>query len=110
MLKDLFRTKNYLICNSCLKKYPFKIDRSVIPLDNHNLEVISLFQKDKRIYYDAFVYEFSFIYKRISELNVEKQILFTNKLFINEDKLENYNQISILLDKDLVILTNVLFI
>ena len=109
-LKDLFRTKNYLICNSCLKKYPFKIERSILPLDKYNLEIISLFEKDKRINYDAFIYEFSAIYKRLCELDEGKVIIFSNKVYINEEMLENYNQISHLLDKEIVILTNVLFV
>jgi hypothetical protein len=69
-----------------------------------------LFEKDKRINYDAFIYEFSELYKKVCELNNEKLILFFNKLYISEEIIENYNHISTLLDRDLVILTNVLLI
>ena len=104
----MFRTKQFYVCNSCLKKYPFKIEKSIIPLDNHNLEITSLFEKDKRINYDSFIYEYSLIYKRVCELNPDKLIIITNKLYLNEEILENYNQISILLDKNIIILTNIL--
>ena len=110
MLKDLFRTKKYVICNNCLKKYPYTLERSVIPLDAHNLEIISLFEKDRRINYEAFINEFSEMYKRLCSLNDDKLTLFLNKLYINEERVENYNYISRLLDTDLVILTNVLII
>jgi hypothetical protein len=69
-----------------------------------------LFEKDKRINYDAFICEFSELYKKVCELNSEKLILFFNKLYISEEIIENYNHISTLLDSDLVILTNVLLI
>ena len=109
-LKDLFRTRKFYVCNCCLNKYPYNIERSVIPLNNHNLEIISLFEKERKINYDAFTYEFSALYKKVCELNIKELIFYCNKLYVNEEAIENYNQISMLLDKDIIILTNVLLI
>ena len=109
-LKDLFRTKYFYVCEKCIKKYPLKIENNIIPLDSHTLEITALFEKERRINYDFFICEYSLIYKKICELNVDKMIFFTNKLYLNEEILEHYNQISLLLDKDIIILTNILFV
>ena len=109
-LKDLFRTKQFYICNACLNKYPFQINKSIIPLDNHSLEIVSLFEKDKRINYEAFIDEYSLIYKKVSELNCGKIIVFVNKMYLNEETIEDYDYISTLLDKDIIVLTNILII
>lgn len=109
-LKDLFRTKKFHICLNCLTKYPFDIEYNYFPLDSHMLEVVSLFRKDRNINYDAFIIEFSEIYKKISELNTNKEIFFMNKFFPDEEILEEYSSISTLLDTDIVIVTNILYV
>ena len=109
-LKDLFRTKQFYICNACINKYPFEINKSIIPLEHHSLEIISLFEKDRRINYEAFVDEYSLIYKKVCELNCNRFIVFVNKLYLNEETLDDYNCISTLLDKDIIVLTNILLV
>ena len=109
-LIDLFRTKEFFVCNECIKKYPFEIEYNYFPLEGYVLEVISLFKRDRYINYDAFLYEYSEIYKKITELNKEKLILFNSKLFITEENIKNYSYISTLLDTNIIILTNVLLI
>ena len=43
----LFDTKKYFICTNCLKRYPIEIEFNTIPLDNHVIEIVSLFKKNK---------------------------------------------------------------
>lgn len=109
-MKDLFRTKEFHVCNSCLEKYPFEIEYNYFPLDNRVLEVVSLFRRDRNINYDYFMSEYSDIYKTIRELNVEKLLITTNKIYISEEILCEYSRVSTLLDKDIILLTNVLIV
>ena len=110
MLKDLFRTKKFHVCLNCLNKYTFEIEYNYFPLNKKILEVVSLFNKDRNINYDAFIFEFSEIYKKISELNQNKFVLFCNKLYLSEEILLDFSHYSTLLDKDIVVLTNVLLV
>lgn len=107
-LKDLFRTKTFNVCINCINKYPFNINYNFIPLDNHKLEIVILYDVDKNINYDAFTFEYSQIYKKIVELNINKQIFFYNKVYLSSNFIEDYSYISTLLDNDILILTNVL--
>ena len=108
MLKDLFRTKQFHVCLNCLKNYPIKINFSHIPLENHMLEVVTLFENDKNINYDAFLEQYSLIYKKIREINSNKIIIFLNKLYLTDEFIEEYDHLSRLIDKEIVVLTNVL--
>lgn len=107
-LKDLFRTVKYHVCSSCLKTYQININFSVIPLKHHVLEIVSLFDKDKNINYDAFLQQYSTIYQKICFLNDDKLIITMNKVYLSEEFIDSYEQISTLFDKDIIVLTNVL--
>ena len=107
-LKDLFRTKIFHVCQSCLNKYPLKINFILIPLDYHQLEIVFLFPKDKNINYNAFLEEYSKIYENISFLNQDKLIIPYEKIYLTEENLTSFDQISTLLDKDIIVLTNIL--
>ena len=109
-LKDLFRTKEFHVCEECLHKYPFEIEYNYFPLDNHMLEVVSLFKKDNNINYDFFTQEYSEIYKTILKSNENKLLIHLNKVYISEETLMNYSYISTLLDKEIIILTNILIV
>lgn len=107
-LKDLFRTKKFHVCQNCLNKYPIKVNFNVIPLDSHQLEIVILFPKDKNINYNAFLDEYSKIYENVSFLNQNKVIIPYDKLYLTEENLMYFDHVSTLLDKDIIILTNVL--
>ena len=109
-LIDLFRTKEFHVCNNCLNKYPFKIEYSFFPLDYYQLEIISLFEKDQRINYNAFFNEYSEIYKKLIELNQNKLVIFTEKFYVSEEILLELSQVSTLLDNDIILLTNILIV
>lgn len=107
-LKDLFRTKKFNICLECLKKYKLEINFSVIPIKDHFLEIISLFEKDYGINYEAFLETFSIIYKKVCYLNQEKFIVIVSKVYLTDELLIEFEHISTLINKDIIILTNVL--
>ena len=107
-LTDLFRTKKYYICMKCIKEHPIELNYNNIPLDSHMLEIISLFKKEEYINYDGYFYEYSSIYQKLLEIKKEEQLIMCDSFVLNEETIEKYNYISKTLDKDIVILTNVL--
>jgi transcription elongation factor Elf1 len=109
-LKNLFDTKMYYCCDRCIRKYQFKINHSYIPLDKHELIIISLFEKDHKIDYQAFNLEYGQIYKRLFELEKEQIIIMYDKVFLTSIFIRKFNEISTLLDKNIYILTNVLMV
>ena len=109
-LKDLFRTKEFHVCDECFKKYPFEIEYNYFPLDNHMLEVVSLFKKDNNIDYGYFTEEYSEIYKTILKSNENKLLIHLNIFYVSDEILTDYSHISTLLDKEIIILTNILIV
>lgn len=109
-LKDLFRVKKYYICLKCMKQYPLSIRVNHIPLNNHLLDIIYLFDSKKRFKYEGYIKEFSEIYKKLIEINKDKLVLFSEYFYLNDRVVEGYNHISTLLDKDIILLTNVLLV
>ena len=108
-LKDLFRTKKFYTCLECIKKYPIEINFNYIPVNNKTLEIVSLFASDWRINYDVFFNEYSIIYQNIIKNNENKLVIMFNKFYLTESILLDFEYISTLVDKDIIILTNVLF-
>lgn len=107
-LSDLFRTKKYYICLKCMKEHPIEINFNNIPLDNHTLEIVALFKKDDYINYDGYIKEYSAIYEKLLLTKKEQQLIMCDSFVLNEENIEKYNYISQTLDKDIVVLTNVL--
>ena len=108
-LKDLFRTKKYYICSKCLKKYPIEIEYLKFPLsNNHYLEIVSLF-KSKLFNYNCYVYEYSLIYQKLIQTLSNSLVLPYERYSLNEEKLSEIEHISTLLNKDIIVLTNVFF-
>lgn len=106
-LITLFSTKRYLICDNCLKNNPFELEFNVIPLDNHTLEIISLFKKEKYINYHAFIEEESKIYEKLIQTKNRHQFIFYDSFTLNEKSLYEFNAISNNLDKDILIITSI---
>lgn len=109
-LTTLFDTKKYYICNQCIKRHPLELEFNIIPLDYHNLEIVSLFKKNKRINYDGFIKEYSSIYENLVNTKKNSLVIFCDFFYLNDEKIEEFNFISTLLDKDILILTNLLFL
>ena len=107
---SLFDTKKYYICSNCLKKHPFEVEFNTIPLDNHTLEIISLFKKNKRINYEGFITEFSLIYENLKSIHKNSIIIFYDFFYLKTGLIREFNYISTMFDKDILLLTNLLFI
>lgn len=106
-LTTLFSTKRFLICDKCLQKNPFELEFNVVPLDNHSLEIISLFRNEKYINYNAFIDEESQIYEKLLQTKKRHQFLFYDSFILNEKNLYEINAISNNLDKDIFIITSI---
>ena len=108
-LKDLFRTKKFYTCLECVKKYPIDLKISMIPLNGYMLEIVTLYENDKRINYDAFLNEYSIIYKKIVDNNQNKLVITVDKFYLIHDVVDEFESISTLIDKDIIVLTNILY-
>lgn len=106
----MFSFKTYYCCDKCFNKYSFKINYSHIPLDNHELIIVSLFDKDYKVNYQGFILEYSEIFSRLSLLIKNDLIIPMDKVYLSDEIIEKYSHISTLLDKNIYILTNVLII
>lgn len=102
MISTLFKKDNYIICDDCYKKNPLDICLSTIPLNNRKmLNIISMFSSDIITNYKAFIFEYSFIV--LKYLNLEPIII--DRIFLNNDFINSMNDLSLLLDKDLYVIT-----
>ena len=106
LLSELFRTKEFHVCPKCYKQNPINIEFSNIPLDNHSLEVVSIFNSSTNISYVGFTEEYSSIYEKVIKSKPKVQVIMCDSFTLNEEVLEEYNHISNNLDKDIVIVTN----
>lgn len=91
-----------------MKDHPIEINFNNIPLDNHVLEIVALFKNDEHINYDGYIHEYSSIYEKLLKTRKDEQLIMCDSFILNEENIEKYNYISKTLDKDIVILTNVL--
>ena len=104
----LFRTKPYYICNACLKANPFNVEFNYFPLDNHMLEVVSLFKDARFLNFNAFKEEYSRIYESLTEFQNNKYVICTDILKVTEEKLTEFEQLSKKYSKDILVLTYIL--
>ena len=81
-LTTLFDTKKYYICNQCIKRHPLELEFNIIPLDYHNLEIVSLFKKNKRINYDGFIKEYSSIYENLVNTKKNSLVIFCDFFYL----------------------------
>ena len=90
-LSDLFRTKKYYVCLNCLKNNPIDIQFNIVPLDNHMLEIVSLFPKDRHINYDGYIDEYSKVYQKLLETKKNEQVIMCDSFILNEKKMNIFN-------------------
>ena len=107
LLKDLFRTKEFHVCPNCFKQNPINVKFNSIPLDNHMLEIVSLFDDDNNKSFIGFTEEYSSIYEKVVSLKEKQQVIMCDSFTLEEEILREYNHISNELDKDIVIVTNI---
>lgn len=110
LLKDLFRVKKFYICQMCIKRYPFEIQYNVIPLKNHSLNITSLFKNTQKFNFDGYIVEYSNIYQKIIKECKNDFVLFFDYFILDDKMMKNMEYISTLLNKDIVILTNIFVI
>ena len=103
--KDLFRVQKVYVCDKCIKDNPLHISFHYLPLTNHQLEVVSLFEKPY-VNYDGFIYEYSKIYEKLSLERKGQTIYLYDSFVLKEKTLEEFDILSNELDEDIIILTN----
>ncbi len=101
--KDLLSCKKAYVCDKCVKENPIKIQFNYLPLTNHQLEIVSLFEKPY-LNYDAFIIEYSQIYQLLATRN--KPIYLYDSFVLKEQNLLEFDYLATQLDDDIIILTN----
>lgn len=109
-LRNLFSFKRYYCCNKCIEKYKFNINFNHIPINDHELVIVSLFDKDYKVNYSGFILEYSEVYTRLMTLLKDEIIIPYDKVFLSSEFIENFSNFSTLLDKNIYILTYVLIV
>ena len=72
---NLFDTKDYYICDKCLKEHPIEINYQTIPIKNHTLDIISLLKKNDYVNIKAYLDLYNSIYD-------EMKTKYPNKLIV----------------------------
>ncbi len=101
-LRDLFKNNKFYVCDACYKRYPIKLNYNVIPLNNYNLKIYSLFDKYYYFANDPFVLEFSHLLEYVLSQNYQNVLIYNN-LNINERKLYIFENLANLVEDDLII-------
>jgi len=99
---DLFNTKTLYICDKCYNKYKINLKEETFMLEKYYCTVISMFDKDYRINYDAFYYEYSLLFKHLCNIKNHK-LLFFNYIDI-DNSLSFLNNIATLYSSDIIVL------
>lgn len=105
-IANLLSTKNFSICDSCYEKYKINITYDVIPLTNHKLYIYSLFDKEYFFKSDPFIIEFSRLVNYVITQTDEDNILIYKNIHITEFKLNQFSDLSDLINNDLYIVCN----
>lgn len=66
---NLFREKNYDVCDNCFKRYPIKPNYQLIPLKNKAIHWFSLFDQKYSFSSIAFVKELSKLFSYVLKAN-----------------------------------------
>ena len=105
-LYSLFDTKEYYLCDNCLKENPVDLMIDYIMLEDDEVIVLSLLRKKINFSYDAYLHEMSYVISRY--INNEKYyVIFVDELYITDFIVEFLNFLSKSYDKKIMILTYV---
>ena len=104
-IKDLFSLKEDTICPGCYKKYQFNINYEVIPLDNHLLEIITLYPKQIYINFACFEDLAKELLGYLKKISKNKHIEYVRILRIDDEIIEYYECLARKKNKNILILT-----
>ena len=92
-----------LLCDDCYSKFPIDMRPEYIPLDEHNLYILSLFQKNnkinKNLYNDEVSQIFNYFY------NLGYHIIFNDTINYDMNNVLLLDSITKLLNKDVLLMT-----
>ena len=105
-IKDLLSEQKFLVCNECYKKYEINISFDVISLNNYKLYIYSLFNKEYIFKSDPYIYEFSKLFNYVLTQSKDDNILVYKNIHLNDKKINQFKDISTLINNDLIIVCN----
>lgn len=107
-LSNLLQKSKYIICDSCYLKYHININVVNVPLNNYELRIYSLFDKNYRINSLAFSYEYSRLFNYVYCKDEKSIVLSFDKLRLNETLLFILDDLSTFYAKNICIICNYL--
>ncbi|MCR5787093.1 MAG: hypothetical protein K6G28_05275 [Acholeplasmatales bacterium] len=105
-LKNLLETQRYFICDDCYKKYKIDLEFNVIPLDDFDLIILSLFKEAYKFKGDPFIIEYSNLFNYAITHYKDEIIICEKNIYIDDKKLELFNNISKISKTSLVLICN----
>ena len=102
-LLDLFKEKEEYICPRCYKKYPIHLKLYPIQLEKYQCIIVSMFDKKYYIDYNAFIKEYTQVFKANYNRKGFK-LFFFNHLELDEYTLEALEVISKLNKSSIIII------
>ena len=97
------RKSSRLLCDDCYNKFPIDMKLEYLPLDEHNLYILSLFQNTNRINKNFYNNEISQIFNYF--YNLGYHIIFNDTLNYDMDNVLLLDSITKVLNKDILLMT-----
>lgn len=105
-LKTLFSTNRDYICKSCFKLVRIVNDFSMIPLSKYHLIIFTLFNEIKYFNYQALIYYYSKLFTKIITLYQGHLVIPYDRFYVDDNVIKEYKIMSIMEEKDIVIVCN----
>lgn len=100
----LFLQKHYYICDHCRSEYPIQLKIEHIPLEIYEAVVISMFPSKIRMNFNAYILEIEKIVSYFVIHHPSYFFVFLDYVFINDLWLEQFNFLSLIEKKPILIL------
>ena len=105
-IKDLLAVQKYFICDDCYNKYKIKLGYNILPLENHNLIIYSLFEEEYIFKGDPFIIEYSELFNYVLESNSNAYVICEKNVHITKYKIEMFSILSKLVNSDIILFCN----
>lgn len=104
---NILEIQRYYICDTCYRKYPISLDMFTIPLSNGRiLYIYTMFEQNYLIDTTPFIKELSILYKYCLNKYKKTLIFLENGFRIDDKTLFNYDTISKIEQKNIVVITD----
>ena len=101
---ELFSTKKEYLCQRCYSENPLSIRFEDIILDKYEVRIVSMFENVSVNDLNYYINEYPKIYKSLMK-TTKLPIIFLDKIYINDETIEELDAITKLFESNIIILT-----